>query len=186
MTDRKFQHVFVLCTGRCGSMGLAKAAQQFENYSAGHETRTHLLGFERFNYALGHIEVDNRLAWLLGRLQARYGDAAFYVHLKRDPIEVAQSYAKRSGWLIDAYHKNGILMGCHDSDLVKVAFDMVQTIEANIEVFLKDKSNKMIFNIKNAEEDFKAFAQNIGAKGDIEKGIEVLAARHNASERQSK
>lgn len=177
----KFDHVFVLCTGRCGSLGFAKACGHFENYSAGHETRSHLLGFERLAYPQGHIEVDNRLAWLLGRVEAGFGERAFYVHLKRDPVQVAESYAKRSGWLIEAYHKRGIVMGCYEKDQVKVAFDMVQTIDANIQVFLRGKPHQMEINIETATEEFAPFMQRIGARGDVNAALKELTSRHNAS-----
>ena len=36
-------------------------------------------------YTKGHIEVDNRLSWMLGRLDKVYADdLAIYVHLKRN------------------------------------------------------------------------------------------------------
>ena len=43
-----------------------------------------MIGPERLDYPDQHIESDNRLAWYAGRLEKRYGDDAFYVHLKRD------------------------------------------------------------------------------------------------------
>lgn len=50
------------------------------NYTAGHETLRPRLGDERFAYPAYHVEADNRLAWLLGRLERHYGKDAFYVH----------------------------------------------------------------------------------------------------------
>lgn len=77
-------NVFVLSTGRCGSTTFVKACEHITNFSAAHESRTGLLGAARLDYAGNHIEADNRLSWLLGRLDRTYGNAAFYVHLRRD------------------------------------------------------------------------------------------------------
>jgi hypothetical protein len=84
-------NVFVLCTGRCGSLAFARACAHMTNYSCGHESRCSLLGAERLSYPSRHIEVDNRLAWLLGRLDETYGKDAFYVHLRRDRDATARS-----------------------------------------------------------------------------------------------
>ena len=83
------RNVFVLCTGRCGSTTLVEACGHLSNWTSGHETRTHLLGPARLAYPDGHIEADNRLSWLLGRLDEAFGDRAAYVHLTRDPEAVS-------------------------------------------------------------------------------------------------
>ncbi|MFM8634352.1 MAG: hypothetical protein ACKOEX_06015, partial [Planctomycetia bacterium] len=77
LSRRRFRHVFVLCTGRCGSVTFAKACGHFRNYSTGHETNR-APGPARLAYPDGHIEIDNRLAWFLGGLEERYGDDALY------------------------------------------------------------------------------------------------------------
>ncbi|MHC4834220.1 MAG: hypothetical protein ACYTFH_10095, partial [Planctomycetota bacterium] len=59
-------NVFILSTGRAGSMSFERACSHITNYSAGHETRSGFLGQRRFDYPQNHIESDNRLAWLLG------------------------------------------------------------------------------------------------------------------------
>jgi len=69
----RFRHVFVLCTGRCGSVSFAKACGHFTNYTAGHDTNRQP-GPARLDYSARHIEIDNRLAWFLGGLDERYGD----------------------------------------------------------------------------------------------------------------
>ena len=85
--DEFKMNVFVLCTGRCGSMTFAKACGHISNYTSAHESRKQLkpkAPRERFIYLDFHIEVDNRLAWFLGTLNEIYGTNAFYVHLKRE------------------------------------------------------------------------------------------------------
>ena len=91
--DRVMQ-VFVLSTGRCGSLTTARAFRHATNYTSGHETRTSLVGPARFEYPDQHIESDNRLCWFLGTMQERFPDA-FYVHLVRDPEQVSESHAAK-------------------------------------------------------------------------------------------
>ncbi|MFQ6550109.1 hypothetical protein AADZ90_019350 [Aestuariibius sp. 2305UL40-4] len=43
--------------------------------TAGREARSHPTGAARFDYPKGQIEVDNRLSWLLGRLDSHDGAA---------------------------------------------------------------------------------------------------------------
>ncbi len=85
-------NVFVLCTGRCGSSTFIEACHHIANYTSAHESRSSLLGAERLAYPAQHIEADNRLSWLLGRLDAAYGDSAFYVHLQRNHPDTAASF----------------------------------------------------------------------------------------------
>ena len=89
-------NVFVLCTGRCGSVTVATACGHLTNFTAGHETRAARILENRFAYPPNHIESDNRLSWHLGGLGQRFDDKdVLYVHLKRDRDAVARSYAKR-------------------------------------------------------------------------------------------
>jgi len=184
-------NVFVLSTGRCGSTSFERACSVVTNYTCGHETLTHLLGARRLAYPDRHIESDNRLSWFLGRLDETYGDDAFYVHLTRDREAVAASYASRfwPGGIMMAYAR-GILMRRRDKPehvgsprhtAIDVARDYVDTVNANIRMFLRDKTRKMDFRLETAEADFRTFWQAIGADGDLDAALSVLAERHNAS-----
>src|SRR3972149_9948429 len=111
-------NVFVLTTGRSGSLTFATACGHITNYTTGHETRRMLLGAERLAPPARHIEVDNHLAWFLGRLDGAYGDGAFYVHLRRDDEAVAASYSRR--WnkpLLSAYRKGVLRSGGQTSEI---------------------------------------------------------------------
>ncbi len=179
-TATRFKNVFVLSTGRCGSQTFVRACEHFTNYSAGHETRSRELGITRLNYPASHIESDNRLSWLLGRLEQRFGEGAFYVHLKRDPAKVAESYDLR--WshrfsIIDAYNRSILMQGDYN---VGAATDMVDTITTNIELFTKDKPHVIEIDIDAPQEGFLRFAQLIGAEGDIDAALSEFDVHHNA------
>jgi hypothetical protein len=177
-----FSNVFILSTGRCGSTTFAKACEHFSNYSSGHETRSHLLGSSRFSYPSFHIESDNRLSWLLGRLDEEFGDTAFYVHLTRNVSDTARSFAKRRGGIMAAYQGSGIIMGCKEDDQYKIACDYIDTVTRNITLFLSNKSHKMNFRLEHAKEDFIRFCLQVDAQGDIQESLQEFDVAHNASE----
>ena len=109
-------NVFILNSGRCGSTTFIKACQHITNYSSAHESLSTETGPLRFNYPPNHIEADNRLSWLLGRLDKVYGDRAFYVHLKRNPEDTIRSFSRRIDFGILKAFEQGILM--HEQHLI--------------------------------------------------------------------
>ena len=177
-------NVFVLSTGRCGSLTFARACSHIANYSAAHESRVARLGDDRVAFPPDHIEVDTRLSWFLGRLDRAYGDSAFYVHLTRDPEKVAASWARRFHVL------GGMATGYRDHILAaptaprpisraEAAADYVRTVTENIELFLSDKSRTMRFRFEEAEEAFPDFWSRIGAEGDLQAAMAEWRVRHD-------
>lgn len=181
------RHVFVLCTGRCGSTTFARACGHLTNWTAGHETRAHLIGPDRLGYAPDHVEVDNRLSWLLGRLDRAFGDRAAYVHLTRDPEEVARSYAERSRFGIIRAYRTDILLNHGtlgpQAPILDLCRDYVDTVTANIEQFLRDKAHVMPARVETLRDDFDAFLGWIDGHGDLAAARAELSHRHNATER---
>jgi len=176
-------NVFVLSTGRCGSLAFSEACRHIRNFTSGHETRCNLLGDARFAYPDNHIECDNRLSWLLGRLEKAYGDRAIYVHLSRNDEDTARSYFRRySRGIMKAYRGSGILAGLSErSDPMAVALDYCGTVNSNIELFLKDKSRKMEIHLESMEHDFPRFWDFIGAEGELSAALGEFHHRHNAT-----
>lgn len=179
-----FEHVFVLNTGRCGSLTFSAACQAgIDNYTCSHESRLAVPGEARLAYPAGHIEVDNRLIWFAGRLHERYGDAPFYVHLHRDAEAVARSYARRRalGFLLHAWTR-GVYVGLEDMpDFLVLARDLVATVNANIRHFMASRPHRMEVRLAHAREDFLYLRERIGATGDAAAGAAVWARRLNAS-----
>ncbi len=174
-------NVFVLNSGRCGSSTFIKACQHIKNYSAAHESLSTQVLEKRLAYGNNHIEADNRLCWLLGRLDQQYGDNAIYVHLYRNPEDTINSFIKRRNYGIMKAYREGILMDADGADDKKIAEDYLLTIESNIDLFLKDKSHKMDFSMDNAKADFKKFWQLIGAEGDLQKALGEWDVAYNKS-----
>lgn len=175
-------NVFILCTGRAGSLTFIRACQHIRNYSAAHESRAHLIGTERLRYPANHIEADNRMCWFLGRLDQTYGDQASYVHLQRDRTATARSYARRwSGGIMKAYHSAILQELSPETDVMAVCLDYVDTVNANIAAFLRDKSHTMLFQLEQAHEDFPRFWEFIGAQGDYAGALAEWDTAYNAT-----
>ncbi|MCB1738618.1 MAG: hypothetical protein KDI42_10860 [Gammaproteobacteria bacterium] len=178
-------NVFVLSTGRCGSMTFDRACRHIRNFSSGHETRVAELGAGRLAYPPDHIESDNRLAWFLGRLDRAFPDEVFYVHLRRNPDAVARSYARRTrtGLIIPAW-----IHGVHlyqpeisAESALAAAQDYVATVNANIAQFLAGRDNAMGIDIETAGVDFPLFWERIGAQGDQQAALAEFSVSYNAS-----
>ncbi len=176
-------NIFVLSTGRCGSTTFAVASKHITNYSSAHESRAGKLNGGRLNYPANHIEVDNRLSWFLGSLDKIYGNRAFYVHLIREREKVAHSYAKRYNYgIIEAYRKR-IFIGLppHQSSPLNVCRHYYNTVNANIELFLKDKDQQLTVRLDSAKEGFDDFWSQIGAEGDKAAALREWQRQYNAS-----
>ncbi|BAN68959.1 hypothetical protein [endosymbiont of unidentified scaly snail isolate Monju] len=175
-------NIFVLNSGRCGSTTWIRACEHMHNYTAGHESRAHLVGPARLTYPENHIEADNRLSWLLGRLDATYGKQALYVHLRRDPETTAQSFARRHDFGIMKAYREGILIGADPQvSSLTLARDYLETVEHNIALFLRDKPHVVEARLEYLEEDFLHFWSVIGAEGDLDAALAELRILHNSS-----
>lgn len=175
-------NIFVLNTGRCGSTTFVKACEHISNYTAAHESLSRLIGEQRLAYPDMHIEADNRLSWMLGRLDRAYGNNAFYVHLQRDIKQTTDSFARRYDYGIMKAYREGILLeGRPEQEAEEIAIDYINTVECNIRLFLKDKTRKMNFHLDSAKDDFKIFWQNINAEGDLDAALREWDKNYNAS-----
>ena len=175
-------NIFILNTGRCGSSTFIKACQHITNYSSAHESLLQQTGNQRLAYPENHIEADNRLSWFLGRLDETYGDDAFYVHLKRNTIDTVNSFSRRIDFGIMQAYERGILL--HDGHQVaasEIAADYIDTVEKNIDLFLKDKSRQMTFHIESSKPDFTKFWGQIGAQGALDMALKEWDIPYNAS-----
>ena len=175
-------NIFILNTGRCGSTTFIRACQHITNYTSAHESLLTETGASRLNYANNHIEADNRLSWFLGRLDETFGDNAFYVHLSRKPEETADSFSRRIDFgILKAYEQGILFHRQHRLTARDIAIDYIDTVESNIRLFLKDKSNTMDISLETIKTDFAEFWKRINAQGDLEKALKELEINYNAS-----
>lgn len=175
-------NVFILNSGRCGSTTFIKSCQHIKNYTAAHESLITKIGAQRLDYPVDHIEADNRLSWFLGRLDRTYGETAYYVHLTRNKEDSTTSLSKRIDFGIMKAYEQGILMhGEHEAPAHDIAGDYIDTIESNIKLFLRDKTNKMDVSLENIRIDYERFWTNINASGDLKLALKEWDINYNAS-----
>ena len=118
----------------------------------------------------------------VGRLDRKYGDSAFYVHLTRDVGPVAASWAKRAHTGMMNAYRYAILWHCpKDATPVDVALDYCDTVAENIRLFLRDKKNWMAFPLEEGRERFPEFWRRIGAEGSLAAALAEFDVRHNAA-----
>ncbi|MDN6279390.1 MAG: hypothetical protein L0J45_00145 [Psychroflexus sp.] len=184
-------NVFILCTGRTGSVSFIKACENLTNFTASHESKSDLNGEQRFDFPDQHIEADNRLIWDLGRLDQYYGKDAFYVHLTRDHNKIAQSFEKR------VYYPNSMIKAYCDGikkkptekltkdEIKEYSYDLVKNIEASIALFLKDKPLQIRMDIDQINTDFPDFWSAIQGEGKLGLALEALTEKHNQSKKKS-
>ncbi len=180
-------NVFILCTGRSGSTTFIKACQHISNYTAKHESRAGHLGEERLNYPDNHIEGDNRLSWFLGQLDQKYGDKAYYIHLKRSKDKTVRSENKR--WYVRGSIVRPFCMGILMTPVARttaqsrlqITADYYDCVTANIELFLKDKTRVMHMQLENIKEEFPKFWDWVAAEGDFEAAMSEFDVRHNTN-----
>lgn len=140
-----------------------------------------VLGVDRLAYPKDHIEADNRLSWLLGRLEERYGDEATYVHLRRDEAATARSFAARAdNGIMRAYSSALIWQVPSTTDPLEVAHDYLRTVNSNIALFLRDKTKRLDFKLENARQDLPRFWEYIRAEGDFDAAMAEFDVRHNS------
>ncbi len=175
-------NVFILNSGRCGSSTFIKACSHINNFTCAHESLLTEIGSERFNYPDNHIEADNRLSWLLGRLDNIYADDAFYVHLHRNQNDTTNSFAKRIDFgILKAYEQGVLLHDHHVKPAIDIANDYIETVDSNIKLFLKDKTNRMDVSLENVTADFTEFWERINAQGNLDKALDEWNINYNAS-----
>lgn len=163
-------------------MTFIKACKHITNYSSAHESLSTRTGEQRLNYPGNHIEADNRLSWLLGRLDDAYGDSALYVHLCRNLQDNATSFSKRRDYgIIKAYEK-GILMRDDQSiPAYDIALDYLDTVNSNINLFLKGKPNVLEVSLETITTDFTVFWKRINATGSLSEALKEWEISYNAS-----
>ncbi|MBK8681266.1 MAG: hypothetical protein IPN31_05030 [Bacteroidetes bacterium] len=179
--------VFILCTGRSGSSTFIKACKCITNFSSGHETRIKKTGDARFAFPENHIEADNRLSWFLGALENKYGNSAFYVHLIRNREATINSFNSRwknKGSIVKAFSESILYSPTlfqTKKDKKEICSFYVDTVNTNIEMFLKNKTHKMIIHLEKIEKEFPQFWNAIHAEGDLKKATSELRIKHNRS-----
>ncbi len=97
--------------------------------------------------------------------------------------DTATSFVRRYAiGIINAYRKSVYMGLSNTASPMTVSLDYCETINSNIELFLKDKTGKMEFNLENGRVDFQTFWRLIGAEGDVGASLREFATTYDASQ----
>lgn len=182
--------VFVVGTGRTGSLTLAKALEAtVTNFSVGHETQSEL-PWERREYPDKHIEVDHRLSFYLSLvLSEEWGPELAIVHLQRELEATVASWARRfrvRGGMMRAW-TNGILFRPGELEPELAARDYVAAVRANVDNLVGMASTfgwAIGLNVNLARPaSLRAMWDRLELEGDRSRFLELCKRRLNASPR---
>lgn len=176
-------NVFVVGTGRCGTVTFTRACQHMTNYSAAHEQRKGLQLLE-FDYPPNHIAVDPHLSWVLALLIDAHPDA-FYVHLTRNRAAAANSFFRRgraqtrgiAPIMNSALHMN--CYGLSDDEYLAVCGAFHDVVNAMVRRQLRG-TRHWTLSIDEPRVKFEQFWDMIGAEGDRGAALAEFKVRHNA------
>ncbi|NDU99871.1 hypothetical protein [Pseudoroseicyclus tamaricis] len=178
-------HVFVLSAGRTGTTTFARAAAALPGFTAGHESRAEAHLAERLDYPDRHIEADNRLVFFLPQLEARFGPRAHYVYLRREPAEIAASYARR--WHLTVSIPRAFTQGVRmrprtrRGEVTAACRDYADWVDSTVSLFLASQRHAMVVDLAEAEAGFARVAEWIGAGEVPQAARDAWGERHNAT-----
>ena len=168
--------VFVLSTGRTGSVTLSHACKHITNFTSAHESTRGKVG--ALHFPENHIEIDPHLVFNIGSLKKMYPDAV-YVHLKRERRPCVESLKKRASmrtlWIPHAYQKNGKHVTPEDID---ISANLFYSFFNDVIAEFCPYAFKM--NLENFKNDFTSFWQKIGAEGDLRAALAEFNTKYNA------
>lgn len=178
--------VFVIGTGRCGTVTLSRALALQASFSVGHESRAAHFR-DRLFYPDRHIEIDNRLTWFASLLREIYEvNETVFVHMRRDPYEVAMSYAVRyrPGGLMHAF-MHGIIQttpGRGDyEERLHTALLMVNAIQAQCDLFLQTVPLAVTIDLHAPDSGLKILCEYTGLQSHEEDFVKAMGHVHNAT-----
>ena len=185
----KYKNIFVLSAGRCGSMTFIKACDHITNYTSQHESGRNFESHQKYNliYPEYHIESDNRLTWFLGSLDKLYGNKAYYVKLTRNKDKIINSYLKRKSLnqgILPAFAINILQQkkwSISKDGYRWAAKHYINTVYDNIDFYLRDKTNKIEFDIDDPIDKFNQIWLDIEAEGNLNNAMEEFLKYYNLS-----
>ena len=173
--------VFVVGTGRCGSVSFHEACKFITNFGTGHESRS-----PRLEYPRDWIEVSPHLRCCITTLCHRYPFAK-WVHLIREPQACIESLAALDhGEVMQAY---GVLFpSIMDSEQPNdIAYRYYWSENDSIAVQLKSLvtyENRMTLNLETIKDQWHWFWQWIKADGDLQASLNSWDVRYNTREQR--
>lgn len=171
--------VFVLGTGRCGTMTFAKACSHITNYTSGHETHA---GRIDLNFPNNHIEIDAHLCHYLSILLQKY-PTAVYVHLQRNQEDCIKSLSKRRSfvsWANFAFQIKRTLTPAEYKKLAEIHYHNTNDMIPRL-IHSENKATYIHVDIEQALQQWLQFWTTLSAKGAFNRAAREFYFRYNSS-----
>lgn len=169
-------NVFVIGTGRCGTLTFSKASKFFEGFTAAHESKTKN---NNLVYMDNHIESDPHLFWHLPNLIRQY-PKAIYVHLVREKTACVKSLSKRPS--LYNYAAISEMTSKAQTDLKKIASKYYDFINGFIENFFVGRKEIYIkMSLPPTEKEWASLHKALGKPKGFKRSFAVWNKKYNAS-----
>lgn len=187
-------NVFVVGTGRCGTVTFTKACQHVTNFTAAHESTSGLTRAADLSFPAQHIEVNPHITWLLGPVAALHPDA-LWVHLVRAKEDVVASWMQRGRthgpgvWspLALRVAPKGIRTDEQFRTICELCYDAItHQVDAHLKTLPADRARTILLSdlaggVSNpkARATWREFWQWIRAEGDFAASLAEWRIRYN-------
>lgn len=171
--------VFVVGTGRCGSVTFSKACSHITNFTCAHESYC-----PDRSYPDNHIEVNCQYHSCMASLMLKYPDA-FWVHLLRKKEDcVASLAAMNYGTEMHKWYELYPTL-CFPPDNIEVtAGQFYDDVTARIRALMSllPPSRTCVIHLENIQHQWTYFWEAIGATGNFEQSLATWSTKHNTRE----
>ena len=164
-------NIFVIGSGRCGTLTFSKSISHCTNYTVGHES--HAGSVDRLNYPENHIEVSSHLTLYWPMLRKRYPQCRFVWIQRVDDVRCARSISKLQGGQIvrdfcNVFHQQP------NPVLIEGALDIYDMMNAQGEA-----SGAFRIEMENAKAQWQRCWDFMGCEGDFELSLNEWDTRYN-------
>lgn len=165
--------VFVVGTGRCGTVTFYHACRHITNFTSAHEGKAGSV--PPWEFPDNHIEIGSHLFSQMGPLCLAYPDA-IWIHLVRNREDCTASLASQCA--VSMEHHSQIWFHAFRAPPQKVAeayYDMVNTVVPLVFPLA------MRIDVESAVEQWPDFLLSIGAEVDVLASQDEWGKRYNAT-----
>lgn len=178
--------VFVLGTGRCGSVTVSEACKHITNYTTGHEQVFQKT--DKRHWPDQHIASEPSMWPFAAALRTWFPDVIIVHLIRLDRAEFIQSYRslRTSGPLYAVIQPPlpiiDVWSSCHLGHPVneEERRDRIGMFYDAVNATIRAATPDVTVRLEHAREDWPAFWGRIGAEGDYQASLNEWSVRHNA------
>lgn len=171
--------VFVVGTGRCGTVTFYQACMEIANYTAGHESKNGEDQIGDWSFPDNHAEVSCNLLWGIPALRERY-PKAFWVHLTRERAACVDSLRQNCSRSQEMFAQQWWFFR-HEVDpnrRARIAETYYDSYNALVRRLLPPTA--LTLQLESIRESWPEFWEKIGAQGDLAASLLHWGRKYNA------